>query len=401
MFRRAVLEAFRTPLGVIGCLAVLGLSACTTFGPQGTADQRAAAVQPAAPGITGETIGDGETRVALLLPKSAAGNGGATATAFRNAAELAIRDFPNAGIQIAVYDTGGAPAGAQLAASAALGEGAEMILGPVFAPEVAATAPQARQAGVAVVAFSSDANVAAPGIYLLSFLPSDDVERIVSYAASQGRKSYAALLPANAYGSVAEGAFRRAVAAQGGRIVAIRTYGTDPADIQAKAREIAAIASQADALFVPEGGQAALTIAATLAEAGVTRGGLRFLGSGQWDDPRILSDPALVGSWYPAPARQGFEEFSRKYQAAYGSVPPRNATLAYDATVLAAGLARQLDAGASQNSVMTNPNGFRGLDGVFRFLPSGVTERRLAVYEVTGSGARIVAPAASGFGAGS
>ena len=54
-----------------------------------------------------------------------------------------------------------------------------------------------------------------------------------------------------------------------------------------------------------------------------------------------------------------------------------------------------------QNSVLTSPNGFAGLDGVFRFLPSGLTERRLAVYEVTGSGARVVAPAARSFAAGS
>ena len=117
-----------------------------------------------------------------------------TARAFRNAAELAIHDFPNAGIQVAVYDTRGTPAGAQAAVGTALGEGAEIILGPVFASEVSAIAPAARQAGVPVVAFSSDASVAGPGVYLLSFLPSDDVNRIVSYSASQGRKSFAALL---------------------------------------------------------------------------------------------------------------------------------------------------------------------------------------------------------------
>jgi ABC-type branched-subunit amino acid transport system substrate-binding protein len=376
----------------------LFLAGCTGLGQGGGISADPAPPIAALP--SGETIGAGATRVALLLPRSAGGNGAATALAFRNAAELATRDFPNADIQIALYDTGGSPAGAQLAGSNALSEGAQLILGPVFSPEVAAVAPQARQAGVPLVAFSSDASVAAPGVYLLSFLPSDDVDRIVSYAASQGRQSYAAILPANAYGSVAEAAFRRAVAAGGGRIVSIQSYSADPADIASKAKAIAAIAPQADALFMPEAGDAAVAVAQNLSAAGVTREKLRLLGSGQWDDPRILNNPALVGGWFPAPARQGFEEFSRKYQAAYGSVPPRNATLAYDATVLAAGLARQLGNGAPA-SLLGNPSGFRGVDGVFRFTPGGAAERRLAVYEVTGSGARIAEPAPAGFGAGS
>ena len=89
---------------------------------------------------------------------------------------------------------------------------------------------------------------------------------------------------------------------------------------------------------------------------------MRFLGSGQWDDPRILNNPALVGSWYPAPTKVNFEDFARRYEAAYGAAP-RNASLAYDATVLAAGLIRQFGRDAFKNSVLTSPNGFNGLDG--------------------------------------
>jgi ABC-type branched-subunit amino acid transport system substrate-binding protein len=350
---------------------------------------------------SGELIGaPGGVRVALLLPRSASGNGAETARAFRNAAELALRDFPSAGIQLSVYDTKGTPAGAQAAIGTALQEGAEIILGPVFSTEVAAIAPSARQAGAPVVAFSSDAGVAGPGVYLLSFLPSDDVNRIVSYSASQGRRSFAALLPANAYGAVVEAAFRSAVASAGGRIVSIQSYQMNEADIRAKSAAIASIATQIDALLLPDTGDVVPLIAAQLAESGVTRDKVRLLGSGQWDDQRVLTSQAMVGSWFPAPTKQGFEDFARRYQGAYGSIPPRNATLAYDATVLAAGLVRQYGANRFENSVLTSPNGFAGIDGIFRFLPSGLTERRFAIYEVTGTGARIIAPAARSFAAG-
>jgi ABC-type branched-subunit amino acid transport system substrate-binding protein len=380
----------------LGCAAVLAVfPSCRSLDLLGS---RLPAAQPEATSGA-ELLGTGNVRVALLVPRSAAGNSKATAEAFRNAAELALRDFPSAGVQVAVYDTKGTPAGAEAAVALALDEGVEIILGPVFSNEVTAIAPQARQAGKPVVAFSSDAGVAAPGIYLLSFLPSDDVARIVSYSASQGRKSFAALLPLSAYGSVAEASFRSAVASVGGRIVAIETYQT-PEDAQAKVARIAAVAPQIDALFMPDTGEALTAIASALASKGVTRDRIKFLGSGQWDDGRVTNSPALVGSWFPAPAKQGFDSFARKYQNAYGAPPPRNATLAYDGTVLAAGLVRQFGAERFQASVLTSPNGFAGLDGVFRFLPGGTTQRQLAVYEVTGSGARMIDAAGRSFAGG-
>jgi ABC-type branched-subunit amino acid transport system substrate-binding protein len=371
-------------------LVALALAACQSpFGASGPS-------APAVPRTTGELIGNGSVRVALLLPRSASGNGGMTATAFRNAAELAIRDFPNAGIQLAVYDTAGTPAGAQTAIATALREGAEIVLGPVFSTSVSAIAPAARQASVPVVAFSSDASVAGAGVYLLSFLPADDVERIVSYSAQQGRKSFAALLPANAYGSVTEAAFRSAVARAGGRIVAIERYDPAGSDIEARVKSFASFAPQVDALFVPDNA-AVGAIGTALAAAGIDRARLKLLGSGLWDDPQVLANPTLTGSWFPGPSKEGFDGFARRYQGSYGTMPPRNATLAYDATVLAAGLVRQFGAERFQTSVLTNANGFAGLDGVFRFHPTGLTERRLAVYEITGSGATIVAPAGRSF----
>ncbi len=399
-------RAFRLPAArflvrALGCLAALVLlSACSSLHMFGSRAPEAAAIPTAAPTATGELLGTGSVRVALLLPRSATGNGATTALAFRNAAELAIHDFPNAGIQVAVYDTKGTPAGAQAAVALALQEQAEIILGPVFSSEVAAIAQTARQAGVPVVAFSSDAAVAGPGIYLLSFLPADDVNRIVSYSAAEGRKSFAALLPANTYGAVTEAAFRGAVAAAGGRIVSIQSYQKNDADIHAKAAAIASVAPQIDALLMPDAGDVVPALAAELSRSGVTRDRVHLLGSGQWDDARILTNQDLVGSWFPAPTEEGFQSLARRYQAAYGSAPPRNATLAYDATVLAAGLVRQYGANRFETSVLTSPNGFAGIDGIFRFLPSGLSERRYAVYEVTGSGARLVDPAARRFAAG-
>jgi ABC-type branched-subunit amino acid transport system substrate-binding protein len=381
---------------VVAALLAMALAACTQTriggGPPGTEVGSAA---------SGEVIGSGSVRVALLVPRSATGNAGNTGQAFRNSADLAMRDFPGGDIQLVVYDTGGTSAGAQAAANRALAEGVEMILGPVFNDAVAAAAAPARQAGVPVIAFTTDVAVAGRGIYLISFLPDNDIERAIAFAAANGRKSFAAILPATRYGTLVEAAFRQTVSRTGGRVVTIERYQLDQNDIRLKATAIAEVASQFDALLVPDAGDAAVIVANTLASAGVSQETVRLIGGGQWEgDSRISSNPSLAGAWYAAPSRQGFAAFAQRYRSAYGSEPPRNATIAYDATVLAAGLVRQFGAERFSQAVLTNPNGFAGIDGVFRFLPDGSNERRLSVYEVTGSGTQLADPAPRSFAGG-
>ncbi|SDU44476.1 penicillin-binding protein activator [Stappia sp. ES.058] len=354
------------------------------------------------PATSGQTVGTGSVRVGMLLPVSGGGSATSIATVFRNTAELALQDFQGADIQILIKDTGGTAQGGRQAAQAAIQEGAELIIGPVFAPAVGGAASVARSSGVPVVAFSSDESVASRGVYLLSFLPRSDVTRIVSYAARQGKRSFAALLPDDTYGAVVEAAFRQEVGRAGARIVSIERYkvqGNDTSDIAAKAARIAANASQIDAVFVPAGNVAPF-VAQALSSGGVNLASTKILGSGQWDTQQVLNAAPLTGAWYPGPDGTGFQAFAERYQSAYGSRPPRNASLAYDATILAAGLVRSAGAARFSERVLTNRDGFLGIDGVFRFDRQGTNERGLAIYEVTGSGSRIIAPAPRSFGAG-
>src|SRR5947207_1820801 len=185
------------------------LSACSGFSP---GDLLTNGSVPAGPQQSGSSIGAGRVKVALLLPLSAGGNAGVAATSMRNAAEMALAEFNSQELQVLIKDDGGSAPGAQLAAQQSLDEGAELILGPLFAYSVTPVGQLARARNIPVIAFSTDANVAARGVYLLSFLPESDVERIVGYAAGAGKRSFAALVPDNAYGTVAEAAFKQSVA---------------------------------------------------------------------------------------------------------------------------------------------------------------------------------------------
>ncbi len=349
--------------------------------------------------VTGEVLGTGAIKVAMLLPLSATGNAGQIAQNMKNAADLAIREFQTAGIQVLVKDDRGTADGARAAASQAIAEGATLILGPIFSASVAAAASVAKPAGVPVLAFSTDTANAAKGVYLLSFLPQTDTERIVRYAAGQGKRSYAVLLPNNGYGTVVEATLQKAVANAGGRIMAIERYELERGSMQAKAQAVAGVVKQGtvDAIFIPDAGDAAPFLAQILAAGGVRSTKVKYLGSGQWDDPRILQESNLSGAWFPAPDKTGFASFAQRYQAAFGSPPLRPASLAYDATSLAAGLAGRFGKTAYSEKILTNPSGFIGIDGAFRLLPNGLNERGLAIYEIQGGAATVIDPAPKTF----
>jgi hypothetical protein len=351
---------------------------------------------PAGPAQQPLAVGNGQVKVGLILPLSAAGNAGVAALSMKNAAEMALAEFQNPNIQLLIKDDAGSAQGAQQGTQQAVDEGAEIILGPLFALSVPATAQITRARGVSVIAFSTDSSVAGRGVYLLSFLPESDVNRIIEYSASTGKRSFAAMLPDNAYGNVVEGAFKQAVGRRGGRIAAFEKYGADRA---APARTVAQALGGADALFIADDGDSVVTVAEALTAAGANLKNIQLLGTGLWDNPRVFASPALQGGLYAAPDPAGFRGFSARYRAKFGTDPVRTATLAYDAVALVAALARTQGPQRFSPEVLTNPSGFAGIDGLFRFRPDGSNERGLAVMRVTTGGGVPVAGSPKSFGA--
>lgn len=377
--------------------ALLGLG-LTLAGCIGVPDaQRPAAQVPAgevSPAATaGNVIGTGSVKVALIVPLS--GQGAAVGTALRNAAELAYEDFQKPNLQILVKDDRGTPDGAREAAQAAFAEGAEMVLGPLFAGSVQAAGSAARAAGKPVIAFSTDAAVAARGVYLISFLPQSEVDRIVDEAIAGGRRSFAALIPETTYGNAVEAQFREAVARRNARLVGIERYpaGNPGAAVERLRRVIAGGGAQADALFVPDTAEGLLTVAPALTKVGFSPARVRPLGLALWNDPRVTVQPAFQSARFAAPDMAGFSNFAQRYQARFGAAPPRTASLGYDAVSLTVALVRQYGSQRFADATLTNPAGFSGLDGTFRFSSEGVSERTLAVYEIRDNVAILVSPA--------
>src|SRR5437667_2856792 len=353
-------------------------------------------------GVKGEQLSQQAAsgrKVALLLPLTAPGETKRIALAMKQAAELALTDTGGSGVTLLTRDSGGSATTAQAAAQAALNEGAELILGPLLAPEVQAV-KAVTQGRANVIAFSSASNVAGEGTYLMSFLPEEEVANVVRYAASQGKRSVALLYPQTQYGSNVQAALDGSAGTSGIKIAAAQPYArgqSSAAAAQRIAQDVNDPTRGVDALLIPEGGEALRTLSGALEQSGITAQKFTVLGTGLWDDNVTRATPIAQGGWYAGVSPELVERFNSKYSGAYGSNPPRIASLAYDAVSLAAGLARQ---GDFSSAAITNSAGFQGQNGLFRFRSNGLIERGLSILEMTSNGPQVVAQPPSRFGAG-
>jgi ABC-type branched-subunit amino acid transport system substrate-binding protein len=393
-------ESFRRPLFAIA--ACLTIGACTT--PQALppvapvvpepppAPHQISAEAPQFLKLANTPAGVIPVRVGVILPlDNSSANVRALARSMMRAAELALYDSGNQNIILMTAEDTGSPADAAAAAHKLLGEGAEIIIGPLFSGSVEAVAPLARDRGVPVLAFSTDRKVAGDGVYLLSFQPQTEVKRIVAYAASQGRKKIGALIPQTAYGDVVEQAFRSAAQDSNVAVCAVARFSpsagalTDPAAAIAKA--------DCDAILVPQGGSLLRGLTQTLAYSAVDPTKVKLLGTGLWNEPGSQKEGLLSGAWFVAPQPSNDDVFNAKYRATFGSEPPQLASLAYDAVSLVALLANGPSYKRFTIRALTDPNGFSGVSGIFRFTPDGAIERGLAVLGVEPTGFTVVNPA--------
>ncbi len=370
------------------------------------------------PGDGGETV-----RVGLLLPLS--GPDGVLGTAMLRASQMAVFDIADDAFLLLPHDTAGTPDGANAAARATLARGARLLLGPLFSESVAATIEPAREAGVNIVAFSNNRAVAGNGSYLIGLLPREQVVRVVGYAREQGVLRYAVLAPDTPYGRQVVDDLAEVVAAVGGTLTRIEYFAENPDDMSRAVRQMARYDSRRaaliqlrkeleergessadlktldtwgdldfDALFVPASGAELKQIAALLPFFDVDTSKVRLLGMASWMTPGLGREPALVGAWFAAPITETRDDFERRYRELYGEPPHPLAILAYDATALAAVLARAEGGATFDAEALTSANGFAGAGGIFRFLSSGQVQRGLAVLEVEpwGFGVRSPSP---------
>jgi len=377
----------------------------------------------------------GLIRVGMLLPLS--GLSEDIGHSLLNAAQLALFDVADERFVLQPYDTRGTPDGATEAAAQAVAHGAQILLGPVFSASAKAVIPHAQAAGINMIPFTTDPTVAAPGVFVMGFLVHEQVRRIILFSRAQGIERFAVLAPATPYGETTVDALNQILLQTGGRLTRVAYYDPSGSNLDDVVRELAdydsrhnellaqraALASRNDAvsrsalqrlerldtigdvpfdaILLPEQGGRLTEVAALLPFYDIDPARVQLLGTLLWHTPGLGKEPALVGGWYPAPSPKSNATFYSRYQSLHGVQPPAIATHGYDAVALAAVLG-QAQKVTKKGSVFTSetlasPSGFLGIDGVFRLLPTGLSERGFAILGVTRNGAETIDPAPETF----
>ncbi|PKR54609.1 penicillin-binding protein activator [Thalassospira marina] len=382
-------------------------------------------------GIYNDEAATTDKRVALLLPLS--GPHGDLGRAMRHAAELALFDAAADDFVLMPIDTEASYEGGRLAAQKAINAGAKLILGPLFSDSVNGAGEVAKQAHVPVLSFSNNIRAAEPGVWVNGLSPEDQIKRAATYAVSQGKYSFAALLPQNEYGRQISSSLDRIVTEAGGRLGQVSFYqpGSDAMEQTVKdfaeynQRHAALVARKAqleadgssasqralqrlagldtlgdpdfNALILPTTGGDLRQVSALLAYFDVDPNNVQYIGTFGWNDSSLFAEPALNDGIFAAPEPGNWQAFSSRYKRTFGSEPPRIASLAYDSAALAAVLAGS-DQGITMDG-LTNVTGFSGIDGVFRLNADGRTQRGYAVMQISRSGAKMISPAPASFDA--
>lgn len=315
-------------------------------------------------------------RVALLLPVT--GPDGDVGQSIANATALAMADTKTTNIRLITYDTA---LGVDAAARRAIADGNKLILGPLRGDNVLEAAAIARPAGVPIISFSNDVGVAGQNVFLLGHLPNQSIDRVVRYAKAQGYTRFGGIVSKNVYGQRASSNLANSVRSAGGTLVGVQESDGSAASVDAATRRLAAM-GQIDAVLIADSGRVAVVTVPSLRKHGLR--GAKVLGTDLWNiDGSLANSTPMYGAWFASVSDTLYNQYATKYRARYGRAPLRLSSLGYDSVLLIARVARDWRPGTRfPVSQLTDPQGFIGVDGSFRFMPNGLTERTLEVQEI-------------------
>ncbi|MFO1210354.1 MAG: penicillin-binding protein activator [Amaricoccus sp.] len=389
--------SLRSTLRAVAFLgAMAGLAAC--------------AASPGTQGATNDGIAVDLSQpvpVALLLPYGSGDPGREQiARSLENAARLAQSDLRDASIDLKIYSDAGTSNGGASAAAQAVAEGAKIIVGPLFGTATAGAQGPAGQAGLSVLSFSNNPDVAGGNVYILGTTFENIADRLVSYGMGRGMHNFGVVYPAGMEGETARDAVSQAIAARGATLTTSQPYNLSVEGIQASAGAIASTLNAAgtNAVILTDGPTGGLAyISEALRGNGLSADQAQFLGMQRWDvSAEALGVPSLQGGVFAAPDPALVGAFNGRYRAAYGESPHELAGLAYDGIAAVGAMIAQAKAqGGSpfSSARLTQPAGFAGVNGPFRFLPSGLVQRNLAIIQVADSRAVVAESAARSFDA--
>jgi branched-chain amino acid transport system substrate-binding protein len=342
-------------------------------------------------------------KIALFLPiHSASVPIKQAATSLLNAAQLAHKEINSPNMELIVYPIDDS----DNTIIPAVQDKIDLIVGPLLSPSVVTVRRYTEPAKIPMLAFSNDQTTVEGGYsYLISYLPEQNIANIVHYAVSQGHKDFGLLASNTPYGKRVGDTFVQEVTARNGRVTNAVYFTENAPNFFEKVKEVTEFDTRANetaptswtSILLPDRAGLMMQTLPLFSRYNIDFKKSLILGTGIWNDPRILDIEELNGAVFAAPNRTTLQIFESRYEAMFKKKPATIASLSYDAIALAAGLIRQYPYNPFDVSHITNPNGFNGVGGIFRFRPDGLSERGLSILRIENKKFNTVIPAPDTF----
>lgn len=268
------------------------------------------------------------------------------------------------------------------------------VLGPVYSKDMKKILPLMQYVDTCFISFSNDRDISGQSCtMLMGFMPEESVKQVTSYAAGQGYRINA-LLPKNKYGLIVGEVLNFLKSSNQITIGEVEFY--EPGNAHDSATKLfeklsSSISSEKQALLIPD--HAALTSIAPV----IKDKNIKLLGSSQFEDERLFTSHEMQGAWFASAPKTYRDKFERKFALNFDAKPLKISSLAYDAAAFSYVMLMNSPDGKLSKSRVTDPIGFAGITGTFRFLQDGSNQRSLSVFEIRDGKMLEIEPAKQGF----
>ncbi len=324
-------------------------------------------------------------KVGVLLPLS--GSAKSIGQGMQNAMFMALDDLQNDKLLLSFYDTKSTEEGAVEAIKKASEDEVKLILGPLISKSVEAISPVALSENIPVVSFTTSPQVLQRGIYSIGLLNGEQIERAVSYAQSQNKSRLVLLVPDNSNGLNILKSVMMSVKDKNISLVKVGFYDQSSVDFSALINGLSE-EKDFDTVLIADGGNRLKSMASMFAYNDLMYPDILFIGTSAWDNTNLSKETILYHGVYPMVSKSYGTYFTDKYKKTFNEQPINVYSVAYDSVLLASVLSGKQHQNIEE--ALTSKNGFIGVNGYFKILPTGQSRHSLEMYEITSNGPRVI-----------
>jgi ABC-type branched-subunit amino acid transport system substrate-binding protein len=355
--------------------------------------------------IPDSTFINSKIRVAAILPISGANKEIGTAV-FNSIVLSLFENDKNDDIELVVFDSKNNAQDAKKAINSIVSQNIKIIIGPIFSNNVEAISDIVSKNNITALSISNNQDLAnKKGIFLMGFLPEQQIEGLTSYAISNGNNNISIIVPDNQYGLKFSSIAKEMIRRKDGNLISNKFYLDSSKDLEKIVAETInsyLILPQSanknstnlqpqdkiysNTILIPESGIALSKINNLIKKFNTSERPIQIIGSSNWDDISTLNDPNLIGGWFVSASPTKYRDFEKRYYNTYNKFPPRISSIGYDA-ILA--LLKVIESSNTKDispadfiNYQSSKNGFNGIDGLFRFLPNGLVQRNFAILQI-------------------